>query len=75
VRLARRRNGDNNGKVPPYDFTLKHYGLWQVKEVDVTCKYLSCQCGVAEDPKSSGMSHFVVGQVVSDFQRTAVPLS
>jgi len=40
VRLARRRNGDNNGKVPHYDLTLKHYGLRQVKVVDMTCKCL-----------------------------------
>lgn len=27
VRLARRRNGDNSGKVSHMIFTLKHYGL------------------------------------------------
>jgi len=62
VRLARRRNGDNNGKVPHYDFKLKHYGLRQVKVVDVTCKYLTCQSSVAEDPSLLGCHILLLGK-------------
>jgi len=62
VRLARRRNGDNNGKVPRYDFTLKRNGLQQVKVVDMTCKYLTCQSSVAEDPCLLGCHISLLGK-------------